>query len=406
MKKRLVIFSLVFIFLLIILSAIGYFWFQSKKKIDQLPSSFPTENTPAEISVEGNIPTTTEQNIVDPQNNKNDNASLTEPVKPPPPPVSMDRAKTQGCVADGLLTEYNPENFRFVDLINRSKCYYLHRAIETWLKPPNFDKIQVVMNQISKPDIVYGMFIAEALDTKANYYNEEKKRNFDFSKMCRKGSDNIWGEHTCQPAFSSPEYRDYLKQITRRAIDLGVQSFTFGQIYWQEGSNKDYAYGIVQDLRSYANQKGVDIIVGAQTGAITDTKYLQLFDYIEGGVGIDANGNIERGACLSRKQSCWALLWNKTYASKAKNIFLHLDWTGIIADDLDVFARMSPQKRALTLQNLYTFFTNQKMGFLMPFFGVLDKNNGGCYGPKKKFYSPDNNYSCRDEDVINRILAD
>ena len=56
------------------------------------------------------------------------------------------------------------------------------------------------------------------------------------------------------------------------------------------------------------------------------------------------------------------------------------------------------------MQNLYTFFTNQKMGFLMPFFGVLDKNNGGCYGPKKKFYSPDSNYSCRDEDIINRIM--
>jgi len=36
---------------------------------------------------------------------------------------------------------------------------------------------------------------------------------------------------------------------------------------------------------------------------------------------------------------------------------------------------------------------------------VLYKDNGGCRGPKKKFYSPDNAYSCKDEDVINNILA-
>lgn len=41
----------------------------------------------------------------------------------------------------------------------------------------------------------------------------------------------------------------------------------------------------------------------------------------------------------------------------------------------------------------------------MPYFGVLDKNNGGCYGPKKRYYSPDNAYGCRDEGAINAILA-
>lgn len=42
---------------------------------------------------------------------------------------------------------------------------------------------------------------------------------------------------------------------------------------------------------------------------------------------------------------------------------------------------------------------------MMPYFGVLDKNNGGCYGPEKKYYSPDNRYGCRDEDTINKILS-
>jgi hypothetical protein len=327
------------------------------------------------------------------------------PPKPPPPPISMERLKTQGCVADGLLTEYNPDQGEFVSLINRSNCYYLHRAIETWREPPDFQVIEKNMAQIAKPDVVYGMFLAEAISTKDGYKNEDTGHVFDFGKMCHGNTLNDWGEHTCKPTFSSPEYRNYLKYITRRAIDLGVQSFTFGQIQLQESSMRNYAPRIVKDIRKYAQEKGVDVVIGAQTGSITDAKYLKIFDYIEGGVGIDSNGNIESGPCLSRKGSCWALLWNKTFSGKAKNVLLHLDWTGILQDDLDVFARMSPEKRAHTLQGLYKYFTAKKMGFLMPYFGVLNKNNNGCYGPQKGFYSPDNAYSCQDENVINQILS-
>ena len=327
------------------------------------------------------------------------------PVKRPiPDPVDMEKLKTKGCVTDGLLSEYHPDSEAFIDLINRSECYYMHRAIETWLNPPDFQTINYVMSQIKKEKVVYGMFIAEAIDTKAEYYNDYEQRYFDFDAMCREGSKNAWGEHSCKPNFSSREYRDYIKYITRKAIDLGVQSFTFGQIYMQEGGEKDYAPQIVEDIRGYAKEKGVDVVIGAQTGAIADEDYLQLFDYIEGGVGIDDEGNIEDGPCLSRYESCWGLLWNEKFSSKAKNVLLHLDWSGIKEDDLDRFARMSRKDRAKTLENLYEYFTSKDMGFLMPFFGVLDKTNGGCYGPKKRFYSPDNQYSCKDEGVINKLM--
>ena len=240
---------------------------------------------------------------------------------------------------------------------------------------------------------------------KDDYKNEDTGHVFDFRKMCHEDTMNDWGEHTCKPTFSSSEYRDYIEYITRRAIDLGIQSFTFGQIYMQESRMRDYAPQIVKDIRTYAKKKGVDVVIGAQTGTITDSKYLRLFDYIEGGVGIDGSGNVESGPCLSTRGSCWALLWNKRYAAKAKNVLLHLDWTGIPSDDLDIFARMDTKKRAQTLQNLYGNFTSQNMGFLMPYFGVLYKDNGGCFGPKKRFYSPDSAYGCRDEGVISKILA-
>lgn len=332
-------------------------------------------------------------------------AGVLNPSKPPPPPVDMSRLKTQGCVTDGLLTEYNPDQGEYIQLINRSNCYYLHRAIETWLAPPDFTVIEKNMAQVAKSDVVYGMFLAEAISFKDDYKNEDTGHVFDFRQMCHDNTMNDWGEHTCKPTFSSKEYRDYLSYITHKAIDLGVQSFTFGQIQLQESSMRNYAPEIVKDIRAYAKKKNVDIVIGAQTGSITDAKYLKLFDYIEGGVGIDSNGDIENGPCLSTRGSCWALLWNKAYASKAKNVLLHLDWTGIPSDDLDIFARMSVSKRAATLKKLYVFFKQKNMGFFMPYFGVLDTTNGGCFGPKKRFYSPSDAYSCKDESVIGKILG-
>lgn len=325
--------------------------------------------------------------------------------KPKPDPVSIKKLKSQGCVTDGLLSEYNPDREEYIDLMNRSNCYYFHRAVETWLTPPDFETIEYVMSRITKKDVVYGMFIAEAIKTNDHYIFPEEDREFDFDKMCQEGSENIWGEHSCKPDFGSGEYRNYMRYITRRAMDLGIQSFTFGQIYFQENGRRDKVIEVVKEMRAYAKKKKLDIVIGAQTGKITDSNLISIFDYIEGGVGIDGKGNLPEGPCLDRWGGCWALLWHENYSRSAKNVLLHLDWTGIKTDDLDIFARMDKETRAKTLRNVYDYFNSKNMGFLMPFFGVLDKENGGCYGPKKRFYSPDNKYSCKDEDVINSILS-
>jgi hypothetical protein len=325
-------------------------------------------------------------------------------VRPIPKPVSINRLKKQGCVVDGLLSEYNPDREQYISLINRSNCYYLHRAVETWLTPPDFDTINYVMSRITKKDVVYGIFIAEAIKTNAEYPNSQEIVNFDFKKMCQAGSENVWGEHSCKPDFGSAEYRDYLRYITRKSIDLGIQSYTFGQIYLQVGEGGNRVADVIKEMRAYAKKKKTNIVIGAQTGKITNLQFISLFDYIEGGTGIDGNGNLPSGPCLDRWGGCWPLLWDDVYSKNAKNVLLYLDWTGIKSDDLDVFARMDQGKRAETLKNLYNYFTSKNMGFLMPFFGVLDKDNSGCYGPKKRFYSPDNQYSCKDENAINGIM--
>jgi len=98
------------------------------------------------------------------------------------------------------------------------------------------------------------------------------------------------------------------------------------------------------------------------------------------------------------------LLWHEDFKKKANNVFVHLDWSGVIGDDMSIFSRMSREKRAETLENLDEYFTARDVGFMMPMLAVLSKENNGCYGDSRKYYSASDEYSCKDEDVINRLL--
>lgn len=330
-------------------------------------------------------------------------------VTPPPPPPDMKRMKSNGCIVDGLLNGYVDGTGGLLKMINRSKCYYLHRSIETWLQAPDFEEIKKNMAQIEKKDIVYGMFIAEAISTKTEYYYEAGERELDFDKMCRPGSKNDWGEHTCKPSLAKKEYQRYVLDITRRAMDSGVQSFMFGQVFYQDYIS-DPSIGIVlEKMRKYASLKGMEIVIGAQTNDIEDESYLRQFDFIEGGVGLSHDGEIENGPCYSRwwkKEGdwCWALLWHERFKNKANNVFAHLDWSGKVGDDMSTFSLMTKEERAEALGYLDNYFAQKDVGFLMPMAAVLPKENGGCHGKSKNFYSADNKYSCDDEDVINELL--
>lgn len=327
------------------------------------------------------------------------------PIKPP----SMEVMKKKGCIADGLLNGHDENTEKALKLINRSECQYLHRAIETWLEAPDFNEIRKNKELIIKQDMIYGMFIAEAINTKLEYFYPDENRMFDFAKMCNKATMNYWGEHTCRPSMRRTEYKKYLKYITEQAIDIGTQSFMFGQVFYQDSISDPEVGKIIKEMRVYAKTRGIEIVVGAQTNDITKTNYLKNFDYIEGGVGLKSDGSFENGPCFSRwwkKEGdwCWALLWHDKYASKAKNVFIHLDWSGKLNDDMSTFAQMDDKLRKETLEKLHTYFTKRGHGFLMPMLAVLPKENGGCYGAKKRSYSSDNRYSCRDEGEISEII--
>jgi len=72
---------------------------------------------------------------------------------------------------------------------------------------------------------------------------------------------------------------------------------------------------------------------------------------------------------------------------------------------MSVFTRMDKNKREETLRRLHDHFTNRDVGFLMPLLATLHRDNNGCRGPKKRFYSASRKYSCADENVINEILG-
>ena len=331
----------------------------------------------------------------------------------PPPKPDMQKMKRLGCVADGFLSDYGKQSDDMVKYINASKCYYLHRALETWLEVPDFGKAVRIKKEIKRKDIVYGMFLAEAIRKNEKYFFPEENRYFNFEDMCREGTDNDWGEHTCKPSFGSEEYRKYLREITRRAMEMGIQSFLFGQIHYQESKDLEPAWAsiIVTDMRVYAEWLGLDIVIGAQTNDIDDGSYLGLFDYIDGGVGINARGEFPKNAeChprwwQKRGDWCWALLWNDRFAKKAENVFIHLDWSGKVGDDMSHFTRMNDEDRATTLKRLHDFFVKRGDGFLLPVLAQLSIDNNGCSGITKHFYSPQKKFGCDDEDAIDDIFS-
>ncbi len=327
-----------------------------------------------------------------------------------PPATDLDKIMSRGCVADGLLSGYNRPDID-IPLARESNCHYFHRALETWLAPPDFAKASSIIAEIGRDDVQYGMFIAEAISTKADYTYREEGRKFDFSEMCRSKSKNFWGEHTCKPSFREQEYRDYIRQITRDAMDIGVRVFLFGQIKHQE---KNFRFplvdNIIRDMRSYAKMQGIEILIGGQTGDITSKRYLGFFDYIDGGVGLLTNGGIEQGPCFSVYQEsdpewCWPLMWHEDYKGRAKNVFTYMDWNGQIDDEMHVFTSMDTQLRHKTLRFLHSELPRRGVAFFPPLITPLPPNGGdNCHGPRDQFYTPHMKYECKDIGVINDIL--
>lgn len=323
---------------------------------------------------------------------------------------SIERLKYEGCIADGLLSSYGHESTN-IEMAKRLPCYAFHRALQTWLEPPDFKRAKTIMDKVDKSEALWGMMLAEAIDLKADYYFPDEDRQFSFYEMCRPDTRNRWGEHTCVPFTGKKEYRKYIAYVTRQAMDAGIGNFLFGQVWLQDDIAHTKMPEIIAQMRLDAAARNRKILIGAQTNDIDTPAYLHLFDYVEGGTGLHEDGSVEDGPCFSRwwKQEgdwCWALLWNDRFRLRANNVIVHLDWSGKRGDDMSTFARMSPGNRKKTLETLHRRFMAQQVGFLLPIMTALPQNNGGCYGEEERFYSANDKFGCKDEKGIADILRD
>ena len=144
---------------------------------------------------------------------------------------NMDLIKMKGCGGWALMVSNGGDDRSSVAMINRSQCYYLHRALETWLEPPDFSKRRIGYIGRSRNRIRYmGCFSPRAIDEKRITITRLRSGN-SISRKCAAREQNFGVSIRAKPTLESAEYRKYLEYITERAMDLGIQVFLFGQVF-------------------------------------------------------------------------------------------------------------------------------------------------------------------------------
>jgi hypothetical protein len=303
--------------------------------------------------------------------------------------------KHKSCMFDALLDPPIEDENSYHALLKRSKCEVALRAIETWRHPPDWDTIRTRKSEIDGilgRKIIYGMFIAEAINA-TDEYQDDNGYTFDFSAMCKPGTRGQWGPGSCVPTTSSPEFMRYLRYIIGRGIDEGIESYLFGQTDYLDPDR--LLPGLVEEMRAVAQSKGKIIVFGQQPNSFHSQAYLRAFDYILGPVCVESSDS----GCAPKIYSSEVLNLN------ANAVVAELDWSSS-NDDIHVFARMPCEARRAWMLNKVQELNRLGVGFSIPFRAPL--NDGivdGCCGFNQWVYSPDNQYYCADEDFFNELLS-
>jgi hypothetical protein len=331
----------------------------------------------------------------------------------------MYRVKNKSCLAQGILWEtlYLDGDIEarqnYNALIACSECQHLAMAINTWNLPPNWDTVASNMAKL-KPGLSYELYIAETVNKSRIYWYPDQNRNFNFAAMCPKPKETHLGvQDTCTPSVTMPEFRNYVLFLTREALRRGVQSFRIGIL---SDMDKTMQFGgLAAAMRQVAASERKAIVIGGQTNDITNQAYLGNFDFIIGGIYLNRDGTLDSGPCEDSRDwnpakgawgaYCQALMWHPNYASKVNNnVVLELDIYGQ-DDDLHRFVGLSQKTRAAFLTDRYRSFTRMGMGFSLPLRQILAGGSSGqCYGYNQYVYSPNLEYTCKEEEVINPLL--
>ncbi|MCB9061205.1 MAG: hypothetical protein H6622_06760 [Halobacteriovoraceae bacterium] len=335
--------------------------------------------------------------------------------------------KEKSCMFSSVLNNNIEEKETYINAILKSNCISLPRIVDTWMNVPDFTEIKkdieyLRLNAMDERHFTFGIFIAEAININSNYVNKKNNQTFKFKEMCKENTLGKWGKNSCIPDISKNEYRQYLLQLFSEAIDSGVRDFLFGQIDLQDSTQ--YLKYFLEELYSIAQSKSAEIIIGGQTGWVSDPRYIGSFDYIVAPSRISKDGkfNSDKEDCFEAHKDiianetqneanqrarffCQNLGWMPPFSKNAKNVIVEFDWWSI-DDDIHRFARLSPQQRSIVLTTARNFFIDElNLGFIMPY--RLPLNGGiddGCFGFNQYVYSSLNNYNCKDEDTILELM--
>lgn len=324
----------------------------------------------------------------------------------------IESLKYRSCMFNSLLFPAIEDEGNYLNLLKRSRCLSLPRVIETWAQPPDFVVAAKKMTNIDKHTgraFYFGMFIAEAIATNKPYA-DDAGRSFDFNKMCAPGTHGQWGPDTCVPTTQSSEYQRYLRYIVGKALDIGISDFLFGQTDYQDGAR--LLPSLLVEFEEMARQKGRVAIFGQQPNQNPPGDYLSKFDYIVSPVFV---GRPIDQICApdSPPNYCITILFHPEVAKKAHHVIVEFDWSSA-DDDIHRFARLSKAQRQDFLAQRFSALRKVNAGMVMPFRIPL---NGGsnpviegttksnCFGFNEWVYSSSDQYSCRDEELIDRALT-
>ena len=332
------------------------------------------------------------------------------------PAKQVELLKTKSCMFDGLIVEpvsgATSDDFNSnIEVLSRSNCEFLPRAIETWEAPPNFKLIEKNLNIVRKrtnKNYVYGMFISEAIATK-KIYKDDFGKAFDFEAMCVPGTQDHWRTASCIPNVAHAEYQRYIFYIVEKAMVLGVRDFTFGQLGHVDP--RRVMPSVIDRIRNIAERLGAVITIGGQPNGIMREDYLRKFDYVITPSYIDdvtpaqVRSN-EYGQCKAGT-NCQAIYFHPSLVGISNAVIAEVDWFGR-DDDAHRLGKKTKEERHRYIYELSQALKEKGVGFILPFriwynYGAL----GGCFGQNTYLYSASNEYKngCGDEDAWNAILA-
>jgi hypothetical protein len=322
------------------------------------------------------------------------------------------------CNAEGLLWNNtlqapNSDPSAIKTLVS-SPYFRIARAVETWTTTPDISQVQNALQNFyqafrsqanSNKKFIFGAFIAEAI----NYENQkfyttdssgntilESGNSLNVLNWCLPNTIDNWGNHTCAPDISNPDYQNHILVLTQKLMDIGITDFQFGELGIVDPISEDLNIETIGEIgpllikiRAYAKQKGINIIIGGQPNTLATPVYLSQLDYIVGPSHFDSNGNFITSPVRAIFTDSYDGQSPSVWYSSFKNythILVEADWSSD-HDDIHYFASLPALKRRQVAFDIYTTMVNNNMGWTFPYSGVPyggSLGNGPCLGSVQK----------------------